>query len=188
MAPRDFQELLDAGAGLCHRSGRSRPRQQSPAAKPPGHGQRPRAARRAPATSYNLGVLYEGQGDVGRVWHCYEEARGKGVVSATLNLGVLYHGRGDVGRARQCYEEARGKGDVDAAFNLGVLHEMQGDARAAREVWEDARGKGHAMATLYLGSLREKQGDVRGAWELYEEARELHEEARSKGEVRGSPF
>ena len=81
--------------------------------------------------TFNLGVLYQEQGDIKKATQLYEEARSLGNVAATFNLVVLYEKQGDIKKAMELYEEARSLGDADATFNLGVLHKKQGDMKEA---------------------------------------------------------
>lgn len=125
--------------------------------------------------SYNLGVIYDDQGDTKHAMDMYKDARRQskslGHAGATHNLGVLYKQNGDKTKAEALFQEAWAMGYALAARSFGLLYEEDGATQKAKEFFEEAWRAGDVASANNLGCIYDGLGDTQKAMEMYEVSR-----------------
>ena len=108
---------------------------------------------------FNLGVLYDAQGDTDLAEGWYRRAAKYGHTMAMNNLGVLYQERGSLDEAEDWYLLACEGGHDTAMSNLAVLYRQRGDMENAEKWLVKASDLGNDLATTNLAALYVELGE-----------------------------
>jgi len=141
---------------------------------------------------FNLGVLYDEQGEYEKAEQLYLEALriNPNYVEAHYNLGVLYH-QGRPEEAEKHYLEALriNPNDVEAHYNLGVLYHQGRPEEAEKHYLEALRiNPNYAKAHYNLGVLYYNQEKIPEAITYFEMFVRILEEGGLTGEPRFIDF
>src|SRR5918992_3920760 len=104
-----------------------------------------------PWATFQLGSIYDRQGEYARAEEAYQQAIDSGhpeeTPMAAFNLGMLFENREEYARAEEAYQQAVDSEDLDAAskarLNLGVLFENREEYARAEEAYQQAINSRH---------------------------------------------
>jgi tetratricopeptide (TPR) repeat protein len=147
-----------------------------------------------PWATFQLGSIYDRQGEYARAEEAYQQAIDSGhpeeAPRAAFNLGILLEEREEYARAEEAYQQAIDSQHAEwapkAAFDLGMLFENREEYARAEEAYRQAIDSedldAASKARLNLGVLFENREEYARAEEAYQQAiNSRHPEVASKG-------
>lgn len=102
---------------------------------------------------FNLGVMYEKQGDRELALLEYKAASRKGDSDALCNLGNLYLKKNNRKKATKLYKQSADQNNMYAQYNLGLLYELKGKNQKAVDYFKKSATQGLKDAIFKMGEI-----------------------------------
>lgn len=115
--------------------------------------------RKEKESLYQLGRIYDAEGNIDEAKKCYCEAMDAGHARAANKLGLVFSKEKNNEKAKEFFLLGANKKDLDAQCNLAYLYMQAGDIEEAKEWYKKASDLGSFIAEYNLGIIYLRQGD-----------------------------